>query len=99
VRVEVVGERSDDPTRASFEVVLQLRSASDPSLVVDAGSLHDCADPVTARLGAARAVAAEAALNLDWTVVRAPVDGAVGRADVTVGNLVTGGPGDGTLAA
>jgi membrane fusion protein, multidrug efflux system len=54
---------------------------------------------LTARLDAARAVTAEATLNLDWTVVRAPVDGAVGRADVTVGNLVTGGPGGGTRLA
>lgn len=56
-------------------------------------------DSLTARLDAARAAAAEAALNLEWTVVRAPVAGAVGRADVTVGNLVTGGPGDGTRLA
>jgi multidrug efflux system membrane fusion protein len=29
-----------------------------------------------------------AQLNLEWTVVRAPFDGRVGKADVTVGNLV-----------
>lgn len=56
-------------------------------------------DSLAAHLDAARAQAAEAALNLDWTVVRAPVDGAVGRADVTVGNLVRGGPGDGPRLA
>ena len=54
---------------------------------------------LTARLEAARAVAADAALNLDWTLVRAPVSGTIGRAEVTVGNLVTGGPGDGTRLA
>ncbi len=54
---------------------------------------------LAARLEAARAVAADAALNLDWTLVRAPVSGTIGRAEVTVGNLVTGGPGDGTRLA
>ncbi len=33
-------------------------------------------------------------LNLEFTRVTAPVDGVVGRAQVTVGNLVTGGAGD-----
>lgn len=51
---------------------------------------------LTAQLEGARAAAADAALNLEWTLVRAPVAGTIGRAEVTVGNLVTGGPGEGT---
>lgn len=39
---------------------------------------------------AAEAAVANARLNLDYTKVRAPVAGRVGRAEVTVGNLVTG---------
>jgi len=54
---------------------------------------------LTARLEAARAAAADAALALEWTTVRAPVAGAMGRAEVTRGNLVTGGPGDGARLA
>ena len=37
-----------------------------------------------------------AALNLEWTKVTSPIDGAVGRKLVTVGNLVTMGTGQGT---
>ena len=47
-----------------------------------------------ARASVAAAEAAEraAALDLGWTKVRAPVSGRTGRAEVTVGNLVTSGP-------
>jgi len=46
--------------------------------------------------GAAAARAADAALrtaklNLEWTVVRAPISGRVGRAEITAGNLVQAG--------
>jgi RND family efflux transporter MFP subunit len=34
-----------------------------------------------------------ARLNLDYTRIRSPIDGRVGRAEVTRGNLVSGGPG------
>ncbi len=34
-----------------------------------------------------------AKLNLDYTQVRAPVDGRVGRLEITVGNLVAAGTG------
>jgi RND family efflux transporter MFP subunit len=42
-----------------------------------------------ASLEAAKANAAQARLNLDWTKVRAPIDGLLGRTLVTRGNLVT----------
>ncbi|BCS35692.1 MexE family multidrug efflux RND transporter periplasmic adaptor subunit [Luteitalea sp. TBR-22] len=54
---------------------------------------------LTARLEAARAAVADAALQLDFTTVRAPVAGTIGKLDVTRGNLVTGGPGNGTRLA
>src|SRR4051812_6968218 len=52
--------------------------------------------------GAAAVRAAEAALraarlNLEWTVVRAPISGRVGRAQITRGNLVQAGPPNGSL--
>jgi RND family efflux transporter MFP subunit len=43
-----------------------------------------------ANVKAAEAAVATARLNLDYTKVRAPVAGRVGRAEVTIGNLVTG---------
>lgn len=46
-----------------------------------------------AQLRAAKAALQSARLNLDYTQVRAPVAGRVGRIEVTVGNLVASGPG------
>jgi multidrug efflux system membrane fusion protein len=43
-------------------------------------------------LRAAQAALQSAQLNLDYTAVRAPVAGRVGKLEVTVGNLVTAGP-------
>jgi multidrug efflux system membrane fusion protein len=50
--------------------------------------------------GAVRAAEAAlrlARLNLEWTVVRAPITGRVGRAEITQGNLVQSGPPSPTL--
>ena len=52
--------------------------------------------------GAAAVRAAEAAvrsarLNLEWTTIRAPITGRVGRAEITAGNLVQAGPPTGSL--
>jgi membrane fusion protein, multidrug efflux system len=44
-------------------------------------------------LRAAQAALQTAQLNLDYTSVRAPVSGRVGRLEITVGNLVAAGPG------
>lgn len=49
-----------------------------------------------ARSSAAEAAVAHAALEMDFTTVRAPVSGRLGRAEVTIGNLVNGGPDSGT---
>jgi multidrug efflux system membrane fusion protein len=46
-----------------------------------------------ANLRSAKAALQAARLNLDYTQVRAPVSGRVGRLEITVGNLVAAGPG------
>lgn len=46
-----------------------------------------------ANLKSAEASLTTARLNLDWTEVRAPVSGRVGRQEITVGNLVAAGGG------
>lgn len=50
-----------------------------------------------AAVRAAEAAVRVARLNMDWTVVRAPISGRVGRAEITAGNLVQGGPPSPTL--
>ncbi|HEU5304256.1 MAG TPA: efflux RND transporter periplasmic adaptor subunit [Gemmatimonadales bacterium] len=49
-----------------------------------------------ASVRAAQAAVATARLNLEWTRVRSPITGRVGRAEVTPGNLVHAGAGDAT---
>jgi len=50
-----------------------------------------------ANLRAAQAALQSAKLNLSWTQVRAPVSGRAGKVEVTVGNLVSAGPGSPVL--
>jgi RND family efflux transporter MFP subunit len=50
-----------------------------------------------AAIHAAEAALEVARLNLDWTVVRAPISGRVGRAEITAGNVVQAGPAAPTL--
>jgi RND family efflux transporter MFP subunit len=50
-----------------------------------------------ASVAAAQAALDAAALNLSFTNVQAPVDGVASRAEITRGNLVTGGNNGGTL--
>src|SRR5881394_803065 len=50
-----------------------------------------------AGIRAAKAAVKIARLNLEWTVVRAPISGRVGRAEITPGNLVQAGPPAATL--
>ena len=56
-------------------------------------------EALTARVESARATYSDALLNREFTVVRAPVSGRIGRAEVTRGNLVVGGPANGTRLA
>ena len=51
----------------------------------------------TAQVAAVEAALRAAELNLEFTRVTAPIDGRVGRAIVTEGNLVSSGPGEATL--
>jgi multidrug efflux system membrane fusion protein len=51
----------------------------------------------SASVRGAEAIVATARLNLEWTQVRAPISGRVGRAEVTEGNLVQAGPPAATL--
>jgi membrane fusion protein, multidrug efflux system len=53
----------------------------------------NAAQEAEANLRAAQAALQSARLNLNYTQVRAPVAGRVGRLEVTVGNLVPAGPG------
>lgn len=50
-----------------------------------------------AQVAAVQAALREAELNLEFTRVIAPINGRIGRAIVTVGNLVSSGPGEATL--
>jgi multidrug efflux system membrane fusion protein len=50
-----------------------------------------------AQLAADQAAQEASDLNLQWTRVQAPITGLVSKINVTVGNLVTGGVGNGTL--
>jgi RND family efflux transporter MFP subunit len=49
-----------------------------------------------AQLDADKAAQEASALNLEWTRVQAPITGVVSKINVTVGNLITGGVGNGT---
>jgi multidrug efflux system membrane fusion protein len=53
----------------------------------------NAAQEADANLRAAQAALTSAKLNLSYTQVRAPVSGRVGKLEVTVGNLVSAGPG------
>jgi len=55
------------------------------------------ADESTAQVQAVEAALNAAELNLEFTRVVAPIDGRIGRAIVTEGNLVSSGPGEATL--
>ncbi len=50
-----------------------------------------------AQIRAAQAAVEQMRLNVEFSVVRAPISGRVSKAEVTVGNLVNSGPPDGTL--
>jgi multidrug efflux system membrane fusion protein len=55
----------------------------------DADSMSTGEQSANATLAAATAALASAKLNLDWTQVRAPIDGRVSNARIMPGNLVT----------
>lgn len=61
----------------------------------DIDKLRDAASQAQSALTAAEAALAQASLNLDYTIIRAPIDGRVGDTVATVGNVV--GPASGPL--
>jgi multidrug efflux system membrane fusion protein len=56
-------------------------------------------EALSGRRDAAHAAVQHAALDLEFTTVAAPVDGRIGRTEVTPGNLVNGSHADGTRLA
>lgn len=62
---------------------------------------QNAARDATAGVQAARAALRIARLNLEYTTIKAPIDGRMSRAEVTIGNLVstTGGPALTTLVS
>lgn len=58
----------------------------------DADERNNAARAAEANLKAAQAALQTARLNLDYTAIRAPVSGRVGKLLVTTGNLVSAGP-------
>jgi RND family efflux transporter MFP subunit len=67
------------------------------SLLASAAISSEEAEARRSRAAEARASLATARLDLEYTEVRAPIDGRVSRAFVTAGNLVSGSPGNATL--
>lgn len=91
--------------RARAEIAEREAKRTDDLLAASAIS-HEEAESRRSRAVEARAAAlsAEAALalarlDLDYTEVRAPIDGQISRALVTAGNLVSGATGNATLLA
>lgn len=66
-------------------------------LLAGAAISSEEAEARRARAAEARAALATATLDLEYTQVRAPIAGRVGRALITPGNLVAGSPGNATL--
>lgn len=72
-------------------------SAEDAMSSEERGRREAFAKESAAQVSAVQAALRAAELNLEFTRVTSPIDGRVGRAIVTVGNLVSAGPGEATL--
>jgi multidrug efflux system membrane fusion protein len=90
---------SADLTRARSQAELSGSEAARAKKLVDQQAIstesweqrHAAANQAGADVAAAQAAVEQARLNLEWTQVRAPIDGRAGRAMVTAGNLVAAG--------
>ena len=79
-------------TKSDLERARQL--ANSPALSQrDLDQRLNASREAEANLGSAKAALQSAQLNLDYTQVRAPVSGRVGRLEITIGNLISAGPG------
>lgn len=90
-----------EETRASTRLELAQTEATRAERLAEGGAiprreyetLRSASHQAHAEVGAAKAAASLAALDVEHTVIRAPIDGRVGRALVSVGDLVApGGP-------
>jgi RND family efflux transporter MFP subunit len=84
-----------DKAKADFNRSVELLKAG-VTAQADYDSTKASHGEADASLQAAEAALETSRLNLEWTDVRAPITGRVGRIDVTVGNLVNGGSGQAT---
>jgi multidrug efflux system membrane fusion protein len=78
-------------TRREFERAQQLNSSVISQSTVDQRA--NAWREAVANQRAAQAMLQTARLNLDYTQVRAPVSGRVGKLEITTGNLIAAGPG------
>jgi membrane fusion protein, multidrug efflux system len=78
-------------TKREHERAQQLSAAAISQSTVDQRA--NAYREAEANLRAAQAQLQTAKLNLEWTQVRAPVAGRVGRLEITQGNLIAAGPG------
>jgi RND family efflux transporter MFP subunit len=74
-------------------------SAADAVSIEELERRHAEVGTLEGRHAMARTAVQDASLNLEFTTVYAPVEGRIGRAEVTQGNLVNGGPANGTRLA
>ena len=92
VRARATGRRADSELRRAERLSAENAIASEE---------HDrraaFAQESSAQEAAVEAALRAAELNLEFTRVTSPIDGRVGRAIVTAGNLVSSGPGEATL--
>ena len=89
------GARAGEDARAAGPAGARARQAAREhagDLARGARCAHERASPkAPPRCARAEAALRTAKLNLEWTVVRAPISGRVGRAEITAGNLVQAG--------
>jgi len=85
-----------DLAAARAEVAAREAKRAEDLLAASAISNEE-AESRRAKAAEARAQLATARLDLEHTVVRAPISGRVSRAFITAGNLVSGAPGSATL--
>jgi len=84
--------------RAKSELARAERLSSDNAMSPEERDRRKAfAQESAAQVSAVEAALRAAELNLEFTRVTSPIDGRVGRAIVTVGNLVASGPGEPTL--
>jgi RND family efflux transporter MFP subunit len=83
--------------RSAAALAARTLERSRPLIAADAMSREEfdnrtgASERSAAAVRAAQAAVASARLNLEWTHVRAPIRGRVGRAEITAGNLVQAG--------